>query len=88
MVSGYLQVVLFDRATVETFRNITFPELEEVTGYFLIYQVPGLLSLGKMFPNLKIVRGMEVISNYAFILFNLYDLQEVLTRKKKNSIFT
>ncbi|GJQ65343.1 putative tyrosine-protein kinase receptor [Trypoxylus dichotomus] len=74
---GNLQVVLFDRATKQSFENISFPELEEVTGFLLFYQVPGLVNIGKMFPNLKIVRGMQVIHNYAFILYNLPDLEEV-----------
>lgn len=80
VVVGYLQIVLFDRANTETFQGISYPELEEITGYFLIFQVPGLLSIGKLFPNLKIIRGMEVIMNYAFMLYNVTDLTEV---KKK-----
>lgn len=79
VVAGFLQIVLFERATVGTFENISFPELEEITGYFLVFQVSGLLSIGKMFPNLKIVRGLEVINNHAFILYRVDDLEEVLS---------
>ncbi|GJQ65342.1 putative tyrosine-protein kinase receptor [Trypoxylus dichotomus] len=81
VVVGYLQIVLFDEATVDTFRGITYPELEEITGYFLIFQVPGLLSIGKLFPNLRIIRGMEVIMNYAFMLYNVTDLMEIAAKK-------
>lgn len=77
IIVGNLQVVLFDRATPETFRNISFPELEEVTGYVVFFLVPGLKSIGAMFPNLKIIRGMEVLHNFAFIIYDLADLEEV-----------
>lgn len=79
VVVGYLQIVLFDMATVDTFQGITYPELEEITGYFLIFQVPGLLSIGRLFPNLRVIRGMEVIMNYSFMLYNVTDLMEVCT---------
>lgn len=55
--------------------NLTFP-LREVTGYFLIFQSTVLESLGRMFPNLTIIRGQRSFSNYALTIYetNLNDV--------------
>lgn len=48
----------------------------EVTGYFLIYSVTHLNSLGRMFPNMTIIRGQRLFFNYAFVIYET-DLTDV-----------
>lgn len=43
----------------------------------MLYRVPGLLSLKKLFPNLSIIRGNELLMNYAFIMHEMLNFQEV-----------
>src|SRR5690606_9946055 len=45
-----------------------FENIKEITGSILIYQVNGLTSLGKMFPNLRIIGGHSLIMNYALVI--------------------
>lgn len=42
----------------------------------LIYSMTHLNSLGKMFPNLTIIRGQRLFSNYALVIYDS-DLVEV-----------
>lgn len=39
VIEGYLQIQLFDNAKEEDFKDISFPELREITGYFLLFRV-------------------------------------------------
>lgn len=59
------------------FEKFTFPELTEITGYFLMLRVYGIQSLGDLFPNLAVIRGRDLFRDYAFILFEVPDLKEV-----------
>lgn len=48
----------------------------EVTGYVLFYSLTYLNSLGTMFPNLTVIRGHRLFSNYALVIYDS-DLQQV-----------
>lgn len=43
----------------------------------MVFRVMNLSSLANLFPSLTIVRGYTLISNYAVILYELDDLEEV-----------
>lgn len=50
----------------------------EITDFLLLYNVEGLQSLGKLFPNLTLIRGQKLFYNeYAIYVSELNQLQEV-----------
>lgn len=77
VVVGYLQVVLFENINEGDFENISFPELREITDFLLFYRVRGLKSIGKLFPNLSIIRGLDLFKDYALTIYDMNNLQEV-----------
>lgn len=77
VIEGFLQIVLIENNTEADFDNVSFPELREITGYFLLYRVDGLKSLSKLFPNLEVIRGDILLTDYAFMIYEMKNLQEV-----------
>ncbi|CAG9788294.1 unnamed protein product [Diatraea saccharalis] len=77
VILGNLHILLMEQAHKDDFRNMSFPKLKEVSGYVVFYRVNGLESLGQLFPNLSIIRGKEVVYDYALIIFDMPDLKEV-----------
>lgn len=77
VIEGFLQIVLIENNTEADFENISFPKLREITGYFLLYRVDGLKSLNKLFPNLEVIRGDILLTDYAFMIYEMKNLQEV-----------
>lgn len=77
VVEGFVQILLLDSdsAVESLYENISFPELTEITGYLLLYRVNGLRSLGKLFPNLAVIRGEKLFFNYALVVFEMSSLQ-------------
>jgi hypothetical protein len=75
VVEGFVQIVLIDHATESSFTNLSFPELREITHYLLLYRVNGLRSIGKLFPNLAVIRGETLFLNYALVVFEMMHLQ-------------
>lgn len=54
---------------------MVFPELTEVTDYVLFFRVSRLKSLGKLFPNLRIIRGNHLLHDYSFIVYEVMHLE-------------
>ena len=79
VVEGYVQILLIDieENDEEYMRNLSFPELREITGYLLLYRTQGLRSLGRLFPNLAVIRGHTLFFNYALVIFEMRHLQEI-----------
>lgn len=77
VIEGFLQIVLIENNTEADFENVSFPELREITGYLLLYRVDGLKSLSKLFPNLEVIRGDILLTDYAFMIYEMKNLQEV-----------
>lgn len=77
VIRGNLVIVLLESANAVQFEKYTFPELREISGYFLMMRVFGIRSLGRLFPNLSVIRGRQLLGDYAFVLFELLDLEEV-----------
>ncbi|XP_008479213.1 insulin-like peptide receptor [Diaphorina citri] len=77
VVEGFVQINLIDNSTAQDFENITFPKLREITEYLSFYHVSGLKSIGKLFPNLAIIRGNTLIWDYTFSVFSMFNLQEI-----------
>lgn len=76
VVHGYLQIVLMDNPKND-FTNVSFPELREITGFLMVFRIFGLVDLGPLFPNLTIIRGGTLFTDYALIIYDLPDLQQV-----------
>ncbi|KAF2901796.1 hypothetical protein ILUMI_04392 [Ignelater luminosus] len=75
-VVGNLKIVLLENS-YSHINNVSFPELKEISGYLLFYRVFGLRSIGTLFPNLAVIRGDILLTNYALIIYNLPDLEEI-----------
>uniref|UniRef100_A0A1Y1KTZ9 Tyrosine-protein kinase receptor n=3 Tax=Photinus pyralis TaxID=7054 RepID=A0A1Y1KTZ9_PHOPY len=82
IIIGYLKIVM-ERAKSHEFQNISFPELTEIRGYLLLYRVYGLTTLGKLFPNLSVIRGTTLLTDYSFVLRDMPHLQEIGLRNLK-----
>lgn len=59
------------------YENITFPDLSEITDYLLFFRVEGLSTLSKLFPNLAVIRGKDLFTNYALIIYEMMNLQKI-----------
>ncbi|XP_054706404.1 insulin-like peptide receptor [Uloborus diversus] len=77
VIEGSLQILLIDKAEHKDFENLTFPKLQEITGYLLLYRIQGLQSLSKLFPNLAVIRGDVLFHNYALVIYELRAIQDV-----------
>lgn len=81
IIDGPLTIALVSNQTFpyepKDFENITFPDLIEVTDYLLFFRVQGLTSLAKLFPRLSVIRGRELVENYALIIYEMMHLQKI-----------
>ena len=77
VIEGHLQIVLIDNGTSKDFENITFPKLREITDFFLLFRISGLQSLTQIFPNLAVIRGRKLLHNYALVVYEMLQLQEI-----------
>ncbi|KAK2579468.1 hypothetical protein KPH14_010782 [Odynerus spinipes] len=90
VVEGFVQILLIDHANDSAYANLTFPDLIEITEYLVLYRVNGLRSVGRLFPNLTVIRGHSLFINYALVAFEMTDLQEIglhsLTNIQRGSV--
>ncbi|CAK1540177.1 unnamed protein product [Leptosia nina] len=90
VIEGYLNIVLMERATHTSFENYSFPKLREVTGYILIYRLRGVRNLGDLFPNLSVIRGLQLFKDYALVIFDNEGLESLglrsLTRIERGAV--
>lgn len=61
----------------EDFSNSSFPDLLEITDNLMIYGVPGLKSVGQLFPSLNRIHGNKLFHNYSLVVFQNFDLENV-----------
>lgn len=76
VITGSLSIVLCEMNET-AFESLSFPELKEVRGYFFLYRVRGLTTIGQLFPNLSVVRGRYLLKDYSFIISYVYNLKKV-----------
>ncbi|KAL5244838.1 hypothetical protein ACI65C_012248 [Semiaphis heraclei] len=78
IVNGYVQIVLLDATKPSDF-DISFPLLREITQYLVVYRVSGLYNLGKLFPNLMLIRGSPSpqFPGLALMIHDNSDLREI-----------
>ncbi|XP_053687388.1 insulin-like receptor isoform X2 [Sabethes cyaneus] len=76
VVEGFVHILLIDRYEA-SFENYSFPLLTEITEYLLLFRVNGLTTLRKLFPNLAVIRGSSLVSDYAIVIYELMHIEEV-----------
>ncbi|XP_043588860.1 insulin-like peptide receptor isoform X2 [Bombus pyrosoma] len=81
VIEGFLQIVLIENSSEMDFQPITFPKLREITGYLLLYRVNGLKTLSNLLPNLEVIRGNILLADYAFMVYEMQNLQEIGLKK-------
>ena len=77
VVEGFVQILLIDKYNESEYEQFSFPELQEITDYLLLFRVNGLKSLNKLFPNLSVIRGNKLIKNYALIIYEVMNIQVI-----------
>ncbi|XP_046398133.1 insulin-like peptide receptor [Ischnura elegans] len=77
VVEGFVQILLIDHAGEDSYANISFPKLREITGYLVLYRVNGLRTLENLFPNLSVIRGNTLFFNYALVVFEMLHMQRI-----------
>ncbi|XP_071965783.1 insulin-like peptide receptor isoform X2 [Antedon mediterranea] len=77
VVEGYVQIVLMEDNREEDVDIYTLPNLIEITDYLLLYRVTKLKTLSKLFPNLAVINGQNLLYHYSLIIFDMFDLEEV-----------
>lgn len=90
VIEGSLIIVLMERTNASHFEHVSFPELREITGYLIFYRIKGLSSIGQLFPNLSVIRGMQLFRDHALIIFDMESLttvgMESLTAIERGSV--
>lgn len=86
VIEGFLQIVLIENNSERDFQPISFPLLREITGYLLLYRVNGLKTLSNLFPNLEVIRGNILLTDYAFMVYEMQNLQEVRYLSSSSSL--
>lgn len=77
VVEGSVAILLIDEITENDIRNISFPDLVEITGYLMLYRIGGFTSLNQLFPNLALIRGRELFKDYSLIIYEMLELTEI-----------
>lgn len=78
VIEGHLTIAIMDGSVNGTIMDgLEFPLLTEVTEFVIFYRVLGLTSLGKLFPNLRVIRGNSLIADYSLIVFEMPNLKEI-----------
>lgn len=81
IIDGPLTIALVQNHThpfqPEDYERLSFPQLYEITEYLLFFRVQGLTSLSKLFPNLAVIRGRVLVKDYAFIIYEMTQLQSI-----------
>jgi hypothetical protein len=58
-------------------KNVSYPQLMEVAGFLMIYQVPELKSISQLFPHLVAIRGGQLFKSYSLIIYENPDLENI-----------
>eukprot|EP00095_Tigriopus_kingsejongensis_P011344 maker-scaffold383_size189472-snap-gene-0.28 protein:Tk11344 transcript:maker-scaffold383_size189472-snap-gene-0.28-mRNA-1 annotation:"insulin receptor-2" len=62
---------------VEVLARLTFPNIQEITDYLLIYRADKLTSLSRLFPNLTVIRGNELLGESALTILQNENLKDI-----------
>uniref|UniRef100_A0AAY4DN22 Tyrosine-protein kinase receptor n=1 Tax=Denticeps clupeoides TaxID=299321 RepID=A0AAY4DN22_9TELE len=84
VIEGYLKILLMFKTKPEDFHGVSFPNLQVITDYLLLFRVYGLETLADLFPNLTVIRGNNLFFNYALVVFEMLQLREISLRSLTN----
>lgn len=87
VIEGHLIISLIERHDEMDYDDMVFPELTEVTDYVLLYRVNGLKSVGKLFPNLRVIRGNRLLHSYSFVVSEMMHLEVNSSQKNCRNYF-
>ena len=77
VIEGNLHILLIEHVSPGDYDSLSFPKLREITGFFVLYRVSHLLTLRHLFPNLAVIRGDELFFNYALVVYEMLEMQEI-----------
>ena len=77
VIEGNLQIILIDEAEPSDYENLHFPKLREITGFLVLFRVSNLQTFSHIFPNLAVIRGDTLFHNYALVVYEMLELQEI-----------
>ncbi|XP_066141360.1 insulin receptor-like isoform X2 [Euwallacea fornicatus] len=83
-IIGNLSIVLLQNTkSVHDYDDYVFPELHRISGYVILYRVKHLTSLGQLFPNLRMIRGVDLLAqeNVVLSVYDLPSMREIGTTK-------
>ena len=76
-MEGSVAILLLDEVRDKDIANISFPDLVEITGYLMLYRISGFTSLNQLFPNLAVIRGRTLFKDYALIIYEMLELENI-----------
>ncbi|VDP40521.1 unnamed protein product [Heligmosomoides polygyrus] len=77
VLEGSLVLSLIQNANVTESDFPTFHHLREITGSLLIFHVRKLSTLSRIFPNLRIIGGQNLIQHFSLIIYQNEDLIDI-----------
>lgn len=80
VIEGNIHILLMvelKNITKEELEKIRFVNLREITGYLLIFQAKLFKSLGFFFPELRIIRGRELVHDYSLVVLQNERMEEL-----------
>ncbi|KAK6028704.1 receptor L domain protein, partial [Ostertagia ostertagi] len=77
VVEGSMVLSLIQNANVTEADFPMFQHLREITGSLLIFQVRKLSTLSRIFPNLRIIGGQNLIQHFSLIIYQNEDLIDI-----------
>jgi insulin receptor len=74
VIEGSLQInTIFDSSSDPLdISTLSFPNLKEITGFLMLFSTQGLPTLNQLFPQLALIRGQELVEDYALLIFKMH----------------
>lgn len=86
VISGSLAIVfVFKIDELKEINELVLP-VREISGFLMLHQVKYLKTMGSLLPNLTIIRGERLFSNYALVIYEMDDLENVSWPKKTSNL--
>lgn len=78
VIEGSLRLLwMLNNVKPENYSAVALPNLYEITDHLVLFRVNGLLKLGDLFPNLRVIRGNQVFYNFGLVIFELMDIESI-----------
>lgn len=77
ILEGTLSISMITNSSTKEEEFVTFPNLVEITGYLLVFNVKSLTTLSRILPNLRVIGGSQLVMQYALVIYQNPDLKDV-----------